>query len=116
MCTPYPYDLCFHFLEIGNLRRLQLQLEFISDKGDEFRISRFSLGIADGVAEKSLQSIQVASVPGYFDGVADGALHTGRCGLEGFRHLGVEYFGDGIGVLTARLGALLDAAEEPYKD
>ena len=32
--------------EIGNLVRLQLKLQFISDKGDEFRIRGFSLGIA----------------------------------------------------------------------
>ena len=40
--------------EIGNLRRLQLKLELVSDKGDEFGIGRFSLCIADCVAKKSL--------------------------------------------------------------
>ena len=40
--------------EIGNLGRLQLKLQFVSDKGDEFGIGGFSLGIADGVAEESL--------------------------------------------------------------
>ena len=75
--------------EIGNLRRLQLKLQFVSDQGNKFRIRGFSLGIADGIAEKSLQSIQVASVPGHFDGVADGALHSGWGGLECFRHLGI---------------------------
>ena len=75
-----------------------MQLQFISDKGDELRIRGFSLGIADGVAEKSLQRIQVASVPGYFDGMADGPLYSGWGGLECFRHLGVQYLGNGIGV------------------
>jgi hypothetical protein len=102
--------------EIGNLRRLQLKLQFIGDKGDEFGIRGFSLGIADGVAEKSLQSVQITSVPGYFDGVSDGTLHSAWGGLECFRHLGIQYLGDGIGVLTARLEALPDAAGEPYKD
>ena len=31
--------------EIGNLRRLQLKLQFVSDKGDEFRVRGFSFGI-----------------------------------------------------------------------
>ena len=75
--------------EIGNLAGFQLKLQFVSDKGDEFRIRGFSFGIADGITEKSLQSIQIASVPGYFDGVADGPFHTAGGGLEGLRHLGV---------------------------
>ena len=82
--------------EIGNLAGLQLKLELVSDKGDEFGIRGFSLGIADGIAEKSLQSVQIASVPGNFDGMADGTLHSGRGGLEGFCYLGVEYLGDGV--------------------
>ena len=82
--------------EIGNLRRLQLKLQFISDQGDKFRIRGFSLGIADGIAEKSLQSIQVASVPGHFDGMADSPFHSGRGSLEGLCHLGVQDLGDGI--------------------
>ena len=84
--------------EIGNLRRLQLKLQFVSDKGDEFRIRGFSLGIADGISEKSLECIQVTSVPGHFDGVANCTLHTAGGGLEGLCHLGVEDFRDGIGV------------------
>ena len=83
-------------LEIRNLRRLQLKLQFISDKCYKFGIRGFSLGIADGIAEKSLEGIQVASVPGYFDGMADGPLHSGRSGLEGLRHLGVEDFRDRV--------------------
>ena len=43
-----------------------------------------------------MQSVQVTSVPGDFDSVSDGAFHSGRGGLECFRHLGVENLGDGI--------------------
>ena len=85
-------------LEIGNLGGLQLKLQFVSDKGDKLRIRGFSLGIADGIAEESLQGIQIASVPGYFDSVTDGPLHSAGGSLEGLCHLGVQYFGDGIGV------------------
>ena len=86
------------FLKIGNLRRLQLKLQFISDKRDKFRIRGFSLGIADGIAEKSLQSIQIATIPCHFDGVADGTFHPAGGGLEGPGYLGVQYLGDGVRV------------------
>ena len=75
--------------KISNLRRLQLKLQFVSDKGNKFGIGGFSLGIADGIAEKSLQRIQIAAIPGDFNSVADGSLYAAGCGLEGFRHLGV---------------------------
>ena len=74
--------------EIGNFGRLQLKLKFVRNQGDELRIRGFSLGIADGIAEKSLQGIQVPSVPGHFDGVPDSPFHTAGGGLECFRHLG----------------------------
>ena len=72
--------------------------QFISDKGYKFGIRGFPLGVADGIAEKSLQRIQIASVPGDFDGVADGSLHTAGGGLECLGHLGVEHLGDGVRV------------------
>ena len=101
--------------EIGNLGRLQLKLQFVCDKGDEFGIGGLSLGIADGVAKEALEGIQVAPIPGHLDGVANGPFHSGRGGVECLRHLGVQYLGDGVGVLTARLGALPDALFETYK-
>ena len=84
------------FSEIGNLRRLQLKLQFVCDKGDKFGIRGFSLGIGNCVAEEPLQGIEVASVPCNFDGVADGALDSGRRSLEGLCHLGIENLRDGI--------------------
>ena len=113
--TVYYHAGVLLLLEIGNLAGLQLKLQFVSDQGDELTIRGFSLGIADGIAEKSLQRIQITSVPGNFDGMADGPLYPAGGGLECFCHLGVQYLGDGIGVLTARLGALLDAMFETYK-
>ena len=88
-----------------------MKLQFISNKCNKFRIRGFSLGIADGIAEKSLQSVQVASVPGYFDGVADGPLHPAGGGLECLGDLWIQYLGDGIGVLSARLGVLRTATK-----
>ena len=93
-----------------------MQLQFICNQGDEFRIGGFSLGITDRVPKEALQSVQIAPVPGHLNGMADGSFHPAGGGLEGFCHLGIQYLGDGVGVLSARLGALLDAAGEPYKD
>jgi len=102
--------------EIGNLVRLQLKLQFVSDKRNKLRIRRFSLGIADGVAEKSLQSVQIPSVPGHFNGVANSTFHSGRGGLEGLGHLGIQDLGYSIGVPYGPPGSFLDAAGEPYED
>ena len=101
--------------EIGNLAGLQLKLQFDSDKRYKFRIRGFSLGIADSIAEKSLKCVQIASVPGNFDGMSDGTLHSGRGGLECLGDLGVQDLGDGVGVLTARLGAFWMQLENPTK-
>ena len=100
------------FLEICHFAGFQLKLQFVRNQRNKFGIRGFSLGIADGIAEKSLQSIQIASVPGYFDGVADGPLHSAGCGLEGLRHLGIEDFRDGIGVPYGPPGSLLDGVCE----
>ena len=75
-----------------------MKLQFVSDKGNKLRVRGFSLGIADCIAEKSLQRIQVASVPGHFNGMSDSPLHSAGRGLECFGYLGVQYLGDGIGV------------------
>ena len=96
--------------EIGNLAGLQLKLQFVSDQRNEFGIGGFSLGVADGIAEKSLKSIQIASVPGYFDGVADGTFDARRRGAECLGHLGVQYLGDGIGVPYGPPGSLAECS------
>ena len=86
--------------------RLQLQLQFVRNEGDELRIGGLAFGIADRIAKKSLEGIQVATIPGHFNGMADGALHSGRRSLEGLCHLGIEDLGDGVdGVPTAHLTA-----------
>ena len=94
--TVYYHAGVLLLLEIGNLAGLQLKLQFVSDQGDELTIRGFSLGIADGIAEKSLQSIQITAVPCHFDGVSDCSFNTGRRGLECFGHLRIQYLGDGI--------------------
>ena len=92
--------------EIGNLRRLQLKLQFVSDQGDELTISGFSLGIADGIAEETLEGIQIAPVPGYFDGMADGTFHPAGGGLECLGHLRIQYLCNSVGVPYGPPGSL----------
>ena len=73
-----------------------MKLQFVSDQGDEFRVRGFSFGIADCIAEKSLQGIQIPSVPGYFDGVSDSTFDSAGGGLKCFGYLGIQYFCDGV--------------------
>ena len=61
--------------------------------------------MADGIAKEPLEGVQIAPVPGYLDGVADGPFHPAGGGAEGFGYLRVEDFGDGVACLTARWGA-----------
>ena len=82
--------------EICHCGRLQLKLELVCDEGNKFGIRGFSFGIADRISKESLQSVQIASVPGHFDGVADSPLHTAGGSLEGFGDLWVQYLGDGV--------------------
>jgi hypothetical protein len=56
--------------EIGNLAGLQLKLQFVSNQGNKFGIRGFSLGIADSIAEKSLQSIKVTTIPCNLNGMS----------------------------------------------
>ena len=82
--------------KICHFRGFHLQLQFVSDKGNKLGICGFSLGIAHRIAEEPLQGVQIPSVPGHFNGMADGPLHSAGGGLEGFCHLGVQDLGDGI--------------------
>ena len=77
--------------EIGNLGRLQLKLQFVSDKRNKFRIGRLSFCIADGIAEEALKGIQITTIPGDFDGMPNSTLHSAWGSLECFCHLGVFF-------------------------
>lgn len=89
---------------MGGFGAFQLQLELVRDEGDELTIGGLPLGVAHGVAKEALQGVQVSSVPGHLDGVANGPLYPGRRGLEGFGHLRVEDLGDGVRGLSAHAG------------
>ena len=83
-------------LIIGHLLALELKLELVRNQGDELRIGGLALCIGHGVAKESLQGVQISSVPGDLDGMANGTLHSGRRGAEGLGYLRVEHLGDGV--------------------
>lgn len=81
------------------LRRLggfELELQFVSNQGDELRIRRLALGVAHRVAKEALQGVEIAPVPGDFNSMADGSLHSRRGGAKGLGNLGVKDLGDGV--------------------
>ena len=81
---------------IPHLGALELQLQPVGNQGDELTIGGLSLGVGHRVAKEALEGVQISSVPGYLDGVADGPLYPGRRGAEGLCHLGVEHLGNGV--------------------
>ena len=93
------------FLEICHLRRLQLKLQFVSDKGNEFGIRGLAFCIADRISKEALQGIQITTIPCNLDGMANSPLHPTGGGLEGLCHLGVEHLGDGVSLACGQQGA-----------
>ena len=83
---------------LRRFRALELQLEFVRNEGDELRIGGLALGVAHRVAKEALQGIQISSIPGNLNGMADGPLYPGRRGAEGFGDLRVQYLCDGVRV------------------
>ena len=82
-----------------------MKLQLVRNQGDELRIGGLAFRIGHGVAKELLQGVQIAPIPGHFNGMADGPLHSGRRGAEVLGHLRVEHLGDGVACLTARWGA-----------
>ena len=92
-------------LILRRLGALELELQPVSDKRNKFRIGGLPLGIAHGIPKEPLQGIQIAPIPGYLDGVADGTLHPAGGRPEGFRYLGIEYLRDGVAGLRPAVEA-----------
>ena len=88
-------------------------MQLVRNQGDELTIGGLSFGIGHRIAEEALQGVQVSPIPGHLDGVANGSLHSGWGGAEGLGYLRVEHLGDGVGVLTARLGSFWMGAVKP---
>ena len=92
------------FSVLRRLCGLELQLKPIRNQRNKLTIRGLALGVAHRVAKEALQGVEIAPIPGYLDGVANGTLHPAGGGLEGFGHLGVEDLGDGVRGLSAHAG------------
>ena len=57
---------------LNRLRLTVFQHQPVRYKCNKFAIGGLSLGAIDGVAEVLLQRLQIAPIPGNFDGMADG--------------------------------------------
>ena len=83
-------------LILRRLGGLELQLKPIRNQRNKLTIGRLPLGIAHRIPKEPLQGIQIAPIPGYLDGVADGTLHPAGGRPEGFRYLGIQHLRDGV--------------------
>ena len=91
--------------ELGHVLSFELKLELVRNQGDELRIGGLSFGVGHGVAEEALEGIQIPSVPGYLNGMANGPLYSTWRGAEVLGYLRIEYLGDGVrGLSSPRRG------------
>ena len=115
--SDFPYESMLSYehlfvLEISHLTGLQLQGKLVCNKRNKFGIRGFSLGIADGIAEKSLQSVQISSVPCNLNSMSNCSLNTTGGGLEGLCYLGIEYLGDGVSLACGQQEGVAGANQE----
>jgi hypothetical protein len=66
--------------------KLIFKAHIIRDHSNKLRVCGLAAIILDSVAKVGIEGINVASVPSYLNGVADGSFHTGCGGLVLFRH------------------------------
>jgi len=100
------------FLCHSHVLILELQLELVGNQCDKLRIGGFALGVRHRVAEEPLERFEVTPVPGDFDGMADGALDSGRRGREGLGNLRVQNLRNGVSLPDGKQGGLTSAAEK----
>ena len=84
----------YALLKIGSGTVFELELELVCNQCNKLRIGGLALGITDRIPKESLQRIQIASVPSYFNGVADGSFDSAGRGLKGLCHLRIQNLGD----------------------
>ena len=71
-------------------------LQLVRNECDELRIGWFSFGVTDRVSKEALECIEIATIPSYLNGVANGSLHAAGRGLEGLGDLRIEDLRDGV--------------------
>ena len=78
--------------------QMDLNAQFVGNHSDEFTVGGLSAAVLNGIAEIGVEHINIASVPGDFDRVADGTFDARRRGAECLGNLGVQYLRNGIRV------------------
>ena len=74
---------------------LELQLNFIGEKCDEFGVCWFSTGVRNRIAEELPERFFIASLPRELNGMPNGALDPGGGRMELPRNLRVKDLCDG---------------------
>lgn len=75
---------------------IQLQPNLVGNQGNELTVGGLALADAHRVPKVLLQDIQVTSVPGHFDSVADSPFHPAGGGVEGLGNRRVQNLGDSL--------------------
>ena len=73
---------------------LELQLDFIGEKCDEFGVCWFAAGVRNRVAEELAERFLISTLPRELNGVPDGALDPGGGRMELPRDLRIEHLRD----------------------
>ena len=90
----FPPVICFLYAA-GRARMrvrllLILQAELIRDQRNKLRICRLALARVDGIAEKCVQRVEVAAIPGDLNGMPDRTLDPRGCRRKFRRDSGVK--------------------------
>ena len=72
------------------------EAEVIRDHGNELGVCGLAAIVLNGVPEVGIEGIHVPAIPSYLDGMTDGALHAGGCGLILFCDRWVEDLGNRV--------------------
>jgi hypothetical protein len=70
--------------------------ELIRYQGDELPVRGLFLFAVNGIAEDSVDVLDLSARPGHLDGVADCPLHFAGGGIEKPGHARIKLFGDGV--------------------
>ena len=78
---------------------------------DKLAVRGLTARVLDSIAEITVESIYVASVPRYLDCVADSALNTACCGLIFLRHARIKYLGYAVYHIVVLYGQQYGSAQ-----
>lgn len=77
-----------------------LNAQLVGDHGNKFRVSWLGFGDINRIAEQVGDAVDIATGPGDFNRVTDGAFYAGRRGLELLGNSRIQRLGDGTKYLN----------------